>query len=160
LLTRQRHALPPQPLEWYRNLLRTMGDEMTIHVASKGNQPVASIVTLRFKETVFYKYGSSDSNYNNLGATPLLLWRAIETAKAVGALELDLGRSDFDNEGLVTFKDKWASTRTSLTYWKYPFREGASLDESCALSMAKCVFRIMPRPMLTISGKLLYRHFG
>lgn len=160
LLTRRRHGVPPQPLEWYRNLCRYMGDAMDIHVASQGDRPVASIVTLRFKDKVFYKYGSSNSIYNNLGATPFLLWRAIEAAKATGAQELDLGRSDFDNEGLIAFKDKWASTRTSLVYWRYPHCEGISLDNSRIANLAKRVFGLMPKPLLTITGRLLYRHFG
>ena len=160
LLTRRRHGVPPQPLEWHRNLRRYMGDAMDIHVASQGDRPVAGIVTLRFKDKVFYKYGSSDSTYNNLGATPYLLWRAIEAAKAIGMQELDLGRSDVDNEGLVAFKDKWASARTSLEYWKYPSPGGALLGDSRAMSVAKRVFGLMPKPLLTITGRLLYRHFG
>jgi CelD/BcsL family acetyltransferase involved in cellulose biosynthesis len=160
LLTRQRHRVPPQPFEWYRNMCRCIGDAMDVHVASKGDQPVASIVTLRFKNTVFYKYGSSDSNYKNLGATHFLLWRAIEAGKAAGAQVLDLGRSDFDNEGLIAFKDRWASARTCVTYWKYPPPEGTSLDERRAVNIAKRIFGLMPKPLLTIAGKLLYRHFG
>lgn len=160
LLTRERHCLPPQPLDWYRNLRQCMGDAMDIHVASQGDRPVASIVTLRFKDTVFYKYGSSDLAYKNLGATPFLLWRVIEAAKATGAQGLDLGRSDFDKQGLIAFKDKWASTRTSLVYWRYPPPDGTSLDDSRAVNLAKRAIGLMPKWLLKITGRLLYRHFG
>jgi hypothetical protein len=160
LLTRQRHRVPPQPLEWYRNLCRCVGDRMDIHVASQGDRPIASIVTLRFKDTIFYKYTGSDYAYHNLAGIPFLVWRAIEAAKATGAQELDFGRSDLDNEGLIAFKDKWASGRTSLAYWKYPAPEGTSLGESRAMKIAKRVFALMPKPLLTATGRLLYRHLG
>ena len=160
LLTRQRHRVPPQPLEWYRNLCRCMGDAINIHVASQGDRPVASIITLRFKDTVFYKYGSSDSTYKKLGATPFLLWRAIEAARAAGAQALDLGRSDLDNEGLITFKEKWASARTSLVYWRYPSPDGTSLDSSRAVNIVRRAFALMPKQLQTITGRFLYRHLG
>jgi CelD/BcsL family acetyltransferase involved in cellulose biosynthesis len=160
LLTRQRQGVPPHPLEWYQNLRDCMGDAMEIHMASQGDLPVASIITLRFRDSVYYKYGSSDPAYKSLGATPFLLWRAIEAAKATGAQELDLGRSDFDNEGLIAFKDKWASARASLIYWRSPFPEGKSLYNSRTVNIARRVFVLMPKPLLTITGKLLYRHFG
>jgi hypothetical protein len=160
LLTRQRHLVPPQPLEWYRNLRQCMGDAMDIHVASQGDRPLASIVGFRFKETVYYKYTGSDYAYHNLAAVPFLIWRMIEAAKVAGAQQLDFGRSDLDNEGLIAFKDKWASERTSLAYWKYPPSDRTSVDQSLALNAAKQVFGLMPKPLLTITGRLLYRHFG
>src|SRR5204862_7134910 len=46
LRTRRRHQLPPQPLDWFRNLVRCMGDSLKIRVASKDGRPIASIVTL------------------------------------------------------------------------------------------------------------------
>jgi hypothetical protein len=60
VLTRRRQQLPPQPLTWFRNLIRCMGNRLAIHVGSKDGQPVATILTLRHKGTVTYEYGCSD----------------------------------------------------------------------------------------------------
>src|SRR5438034_5555456 len=93
---------------------------MKLRIASKAGQPIASIVTLSFRDVLVYKYGCSDERFHNLGGMHLLLWKAIQEGKSNGAREFDLGRSDRDNPGLITFKDRWGATRSQLTYWRYP----------------------------------------
>ena len=117
--TRARHDLPPQPYEWFQNLIDCLGDTLTIRLAYKDATPVAAILTLRFRDSVFYKYGASDVRYKHLGAMPLLLWMAIRESKSTGAKEFSLGRSDEDNAGLITFKNHWTRS-TPLVYWRYP----------------------------------------
>jgi hypothetical protein len=55
LLTRRRHMLPPQPASWFYNILRCLGDLVTIHVVSRNAVPVASILTLTYKSSTIYK---------------------------------------------------------------------------------------------------------
>src|SRR2546421_630110 len=116
--TRRRQHIPPPPRAWFRNLLAGLGDGISLRIASKDGHPIASIVTLRFKDVLVYKYGCSDERFHNLGGMHLLLWNAVQEAKQDGARELDLGRSDRRNSGLITFKDRWGAVRSDLTYWK------------------------------------------
>jgi hypothetical protein len=92
VMTRRRHHLPAQPYDWFRNLNDCLGDALEIRLAYQGETPVAAVLTLRFRDFVFYKYGCSDVGYHHLGAIPLLLWRTIEDAKSSGAREFDIGR--------------------------------------------------------------------
>ena len=55
-----------------------------------------------------------------LGGMPFLFWRLIQDARARGFAELDLGRSDVDQPGLIAFKDHLGATRSTLTYYRYP----------------------------------------
>jgi len=158
LLTRRRHQLPPQPLGWFRNLCDCLGESLTIRVASKNGQPVASILTLRFKDCLVYKYGCSDSRFHNLGGMALLFWRAIQEAKRAGALYFDMGRSDCDNAGLLTFKEHWGCTRSPLSYWTYPAGPSQTVATGWQLQVAKQIFARVPDGLLTVAGKLLYRH--
>ena len=119
-MTRRRHQVPPQPIAWFRNLLECMGDRFRICLASKDDEPVAGIVLLRHRDTLVYKYGASDARFHSLGAMPFLFWNAIREAKASGIRWLDLGRSDSDNAGLITFKDRLGADRSTLTYVRYP----------------------------------------
>lgn len=160
VLTRARHDLPPQPYAWFRNLIDCMGDALEIRVAYKDKLPVAAILTLRFKDVALYKYGCSDTKYKNLGAMPLLLWRAIEHAKSTGAQEFSLGRSDEYNAGLIAFKNRWTQHTTSLVYWRNPGPASLKSIEDWRVSMAKRVFAIMPRRALALTGRLIYRHIG
>ena len=158
---RKRHELPPQPYIWFKNLVDCLGEAVEIRLASnKEGIPVAAILTLRFKDKVFYKYGCSNTQFNNLGGMPFLLWRAIENGKTTGAKELDLGRSDDDNPGLITFKDKWTRNSSRLVYWRFPPPASHNSKVGWKSKLAKRVFASIPNSMLMAAGKLLYRHMG
>lgn len=158
LLTRRRHHLPPQPLDWFRNLIDCLGERLKISVVSKNGQPAASILTLRFKDCLVYKYGCSDSRFHNLGATALLLWRAIRDAKQAGVMYFDMGRSDCDNIGLLTFKEHWGGTRSLLSYWTYPTGPSQAIATRWQMHIAKQIFARVPDRVLTVAGQLLYKH--
>lgn len=159
LLTRRRHKLPPQPLDWHRNLMGAFGDALTIHMASKDGRPVASILTLTHKKTLVYKYGCSDARYNNLGGTPFLFWKAIQQAKENGAEELDLGRSGTEDPGLVDFKGHLGGIRTELSYYRYPARPVPKQTAENGDSWARRVLVRLPDPAFSFAGRL-YRHLG
>jgi Acetyltransferase (GNAT) domain len=160
LLTRCRHGLPAQPIQWFRNLVASLGDNVKIRVASKDGRPVASIVTLRYKHRLVYKYGCSNHHFNNLGGMQLLLWHAIQEAKNDHLSEFDMGRSDCENVGLVAFKDRWGAARTHLTYLRYPRRHIRSAARSRRAEIRKYVWSRVPSSVLAIAGGVLYKHMG
>jgi hypothetical protein len=160
LLTRQRQKLPPQPYKWFQNVVQCMGEYLEIRTAYKNDIPIASILTLRFRNTVYYKYGCSDAQFNHLGATPFLLWRAIWDAKSNGATEFDLGRTEMGNAGLIAFKNKWAPGPQTLTYWKFPGSLADSVRFEWKVKVLKGVFSLMPSRLLTATGRFLYPHIG
>jgi len=160
LLTSRQKQLPPKPLGWFRHLLASAGGSLTIRVASQDSHPVASIITLRFKGSLVYKYGCSDSRFNGLGGTHLLLWKAIQEAKGSGLHEFDLGRSDYDTPGLVTFKDRWGTTRSVIHYLRCPASLAPSVSARWRMRVAKQFFARMPDTFLIAAGKTLYRHIG
>ena len=159
-LTRSRHHLPPQPFEWFQNLVACMGQDVSIRIASKGSRPIAGIMTLGHGKTMVYKYGGSDMKFSHLGATPMLFWEAIKSAKEAGMDELDLGRSDLDNPGLITFKERWSAVSSTLTTWRAPAAAASSSFEQTKAWLAKEGFARLPDSALTLAGRLLYRHIG
>jgi CelD/BcsL family acetyltransferase involved in cellulose biosynthesis len=160
LLTRRRHGLPPQPLVWFRNAVACLGDRALIRVVSKDGQPVASIVTIQYKDVLVYKYGCSDSRFNNLGGNSLLFWKAIQDAKQNGLQKYDLGRSEPDNSGLVSFKENWGAVSVPLDYYRLPAQQPFHLNSGWRTRVAKSVFSVMPDALLAATGRLLYRHIG
>jgi len=158
-LTQRRHNLPPQPVSWFKNLSACLGESLRVRIASKNGKPVAGMITLSFKQTMSYKYGCSDAKYHKLGGMPFLFWKTIQDAKACGLTELDMGRSDLDNPGLIAFKEHWGAKPTTLKYWRYPFVLLSSSSQ-WELKAAKKIFAFVPTPALTTAGRLLYRHVG
>ena len=158
--TRRRQRLPPQPFRWFQNLADCLGDRLTIRLLSKDGQPVASILTLAYKETLVYKYGCSDERFHNLGGMPLLFWETIQRAKAAGFRELDLGRSDLDNDGLLQFKNHLGAACSSISYYRYPAQAPASAIRSWASGTLRSGLSYLPDWGLVPLGTLFYKHLG
>jgi hypothetical protein len=112
-----------------------------------------------------YKYGGSDAAHHSMGGMPFLFWRAIQEAQAKGIETLDLGRSDLDQPGLITFKDHLGATRSPLTYYGLPAAThkapvvAAGLVRPAA-RMSRSAVRHLPDAALDLAGRLIYRHLG
>jgi hypothetical protein len=158
--TRRRHGLPPQPRCWFQNLAKHLQGKLTIHLASKDDCAVAGILTLRFKDVLVYKYGCSDAQSRRLGSMQALLWRAIQRAKADRVNTFDLGRSNFDDHGLITFKDRWGAERTGLSYYRNPGCATHFGPGGWETKLAKQLFAHLPNRILVACGELLYKHIG
>ena len=159
VMTRRRQYLPPQPLAWFRGLVAAFGEDLKIRLASKDGIPVTSILTLSHKKTMVYKYGCSNVAFNNLGGTALLFWKTIQDAKQRGFEELEMGRSDVDNHGLVAFKERWGASRKSISYWTYPKRESTEVSV-WNKKVSRKIVSVVPDLALEAVGNLLYRHVG
>jgi hypothetical protein len=160
LITRRRHHLPPQPKNWFKNLIQHMGDAAQIRVARKDGSPIAAILTLRHRSRVIYKYGCSDGAFHQLGGMPFLFWRLIEESKNSGAESIDFGRSGLENEGLIAFKSKFGAAKRTLTYFRYPHVSKQNASDWGDSRLARRLFSILPDGVLSAAGKVLYRHIG
>ena len=160
VMARKRHGLPPSPLRWFENLLQSLGEAAQIRIASRGERPVAGIFTLTCKKAIVYKYGGSDSRFNNLGGTPFLFWRTMQEAQEAGLEELDLGRTGINNEGLITFKRRLGGIESTLTYWRLPVRSASAPGTGRYFDLAKRLFAATPERVRIQLGNLLYRHLG
>ena len=160
ILTRIRHSLPPQPYAWFANLVDCLDDRLEIRLAYKEETPIAAILNLRFKDTIYYKYGCLDSRHKSFGGIPFLFWRAIEEAKASGATEFDFGRSDLDNPGLITFKSHLGAAPKSLDYWRFSGSVNSKPIEERGAGIVRRIVPFMPKWLVTVAGKSIYRHIG
>jgi len=90
----------------------------------------------------------------------MLFWRAIQDAKSRGMKELDLGRSEWENEGLILFKDRWGARRFPLTYLRYPEHRAEVTYRNLEKLLAKWFFAVAPDAFAVPLGRVLYRHIG
>lgn len=160
VMTRGRHHLPPIPYRWFLNLIQFHGQSVEIRVAYNDDTPICAVLTLRYKDTVYYKYGCSDARFNRLGGMPWLLWRAITAAKSNGANAFDMGRTEAENTGLLVFKNHWVPNPVCLVYWRFPDTPSLGAISGWKLNIAKYAFSLMPDRLRTFAGKLIYRHIG
>jgi lipid II:glycine glycyltransferase (peptidoglycan interpeptide bridge formation enzyme) len=159
LITRKRLRILPQPRSWFRNLLDCMGENLQIRVARKDGRPIASILTLKYRRSVIYKYGCSDEKAHNLGGMPFLFWKLITESKAEGAETLDFGRSDLENEGLIRFKSEFGACQRNLSYYRSPVGEKQSTRARHSKTAGRIV-SALPDGISCAAGRILYRHIG
>lgn len=158
--TRRRHRLPPQPRDWFSNLASCLGEQFKVSVAYNQRTPVAGIITLRFRQTLMYKYGAADERFFSLGGMQMLLWRAVQEGKRSRLLQFDLGRSDTDAEGLVLFKDRLGARRTTMRYFVSPARRSQAAFSFRNSRHRRRVLLCVPGRVLAAGGTLFYRHFA
>jgi CelD/BcsL family acetyltransferase involved in cellulose biosynthesis len=160
LITRRRLQVLPQPRNWFRNLVKYMGDRVEIRMARKNGTAIAALLTLRHRSSIIYKYGCSDKKFHNLGGMPFLFWKLIEESKASGVEQMDLGRTDLDNQGLINFKNRFGTTSSLLTYFRYPMMESRDLASRWGSPSVRRLCSILPDAVCGAAGRLLYKHAG
>lgn len=160
LMTRRRHGLPPQPAAWFRNLVTCLDRRIKIRIAFKHGNPIASILTIQYKNTMVYKYGCSDQLYNNLGGTQLLFWKAICEAKEHNITEFDMGRCDYYDLGLAIFKERWGATRTAAAYLRHPSGKASPSRVGKPGRFKSYLWSYIPERLLTAAGELFYKHIA
>jgi len=164
-LTRRRHKLPSPPRKWFDNLAKCFGPALKIRVAYKDRQPLAAMITIRHRKTMVYKYGCSDPQFHPLGSMPFLYWQAIQDAKCEGLDVFDFGRTDADQQGLITFKNRWGAQQSVLEYVRYSTCGKAThlfdlptdkLKDRAARGLISC----LPAKAISKIGQMLYGHVG
>lgn len=162
--TRQRHGLPPQPLNFFRSIQR--------HALGTGNGQIflvrfrdrwiAGAVYLEFGERAVYKFGASDLEFQDMRPNNLLMWRAIQHYRSKGFSELSLGRTDTGDTGLLQFKRGWGAEESSVVYQRLAICKPLRFQNraTSATSPARRMMRKMPIPMLRFLGTVLYPHMA
>lgn len=156
VMTRSTHGVPPQPLAWFRNVARCLGDMVDVHLLLDDGRPIAGLVTILFRDQLMWKYSASDPVRDRLGMGKSLAWQSIRRAKERGATTLDMGRCEPSNVGLAQFKERWGATRADLGYFRYP--APARSRQPRIAAAARSVVQRLPSPVLAMAGRLAYRH--
>jgi CelD/BcsL family acetyltransferase involved in cellulose biosynthesis len=162
-LTRKKHGIPPQPERFFHriqtNLLRT--GHGFVALARVGERPVAGAVFLHQDRRAYYKFGASDEENLRLRGNNLVMWESICWLKKEGFASLDFGRTSIANEGLRKYKLGWGTREKTIYYYRFDFRKNAFVaDQDKAHGFHNRIFRLMPLPMLRLSGRIQYRYMA
>jgi lipid II:glycine glycyltransferase (peptidoglycan interpeptide bridge formation enzyme) len=108
-----------------------------------------------------YKFGASDTAYQDLRGNNLVMWEAIKRCARDGCESADFGRTSVTNEGLRRFKLGWGATERTIEYFKYDLRKRSFVtDSDKASGWHNLVFRSMPPFVSRLAGTFLYKHLG
>ena len=142
----------------YKNLIKD--NRILIPLVKYNNRIIAAGFILRFKDTYYLEYTASDNSKLDLYPNHKLFWEVIKTAIRDNAKFVDFGRTDMNNISLVRFKDKWNTSRIQLKYW----RVGGEQETNSLAGIGKSVFvkinKHLPKCLLRLQGKLIYKYNG
>jgi CelD/BcsL family acetyltransferase involved in cellulose biosynthesis len=160
-LTRRRQGVPVQPWRFFkllqeRLIARGLG---FVLIAYAGDQCLAAGLFLHWQKTLIYKYAASSDKGQDLRPNHLLTWTALNWGCENGYKIFDFGRTDVANEGLRSFKNRWGTIETPLTYSILSAKPQNPSSGRMEVVMHK-VIQNSPDWVCRLAGELLYRHFG
>lgn len=162
-LTRKMHGLPPQPYSFFRNIHKHIIAKKhgLLLLARYRGRAIATAMYFHFGRKAIYKYGASDSRYQNLRANNLVMWKAIERYCEDSCELLSFGRTEPVHEGLKKFKESWGAKERIVPYYRYDFQKNDfTATQSQVTGWHTKIFGKMPIPLLRIIGRVLYKHMG
>jgi hypothetical protein len=160
--TRKRHGLPPQPAFFFKNILAHVltPNLGVIGSARLAGKTVAAAVFLHFGHKALFKYGASDAAYLSYRPNNLLLWEAIKRYKDAGCTNLNLGRTNIENPGLLQFKRTWGGVESALAYVRYDYSKRAFIDVPKRWERPNRMIAAAPAWASRILSRIFYRHMG
>lgn len=123
--TTGRDGFSGHPKEYYRDMLKSLGENAKLFLAKYKGKAVAAAIITYYQGVATYYFGASSAEYRNVMAPYLLHWEIMRDAKKRGCKDYDFFgvAPEGDNEhpwaGVTKFKEKFGGER--VDYW--PARE-------------------------------------
>ena len=160
-----KYGLLAQPFRFFESisanfLTRNQGVLLLAHF---GERTIGGVLLLRWKDRLYYKFNASYAPGLEHRPNDLLMWSAIEYARETGCELLDLGLTDWDQEGLIRYKRKYADLEGEISFLE---RKGAPQAHHVAAGpLIGELSQLLAGPTVPDSvteegGNLLYRYFA
>ena len=120
-IRKKKYRLLTQSYSFFKNIWRNFikTDQAVLMLAEHENQVIAGVLYLKWKNRLYYKFNASVTADLNLRPNDLIMWEGIKYAKENNFNYLDLGLSDWEQEGLIHYKRKYASEEKTISFLRY-----------------------------------------
>lgn len=106
---------PVFPRSLFESVLDSFGQEADILTVSRSGEPLASVLSLYFNDTVYPYWGGGTRDARAARANELMYYELMRHAARRGCARFDFGRSKLGT-GAFAFKKNWGFEPRSLTY--------------------------------------------
>ena len=165
-IRKNKYRMVAQPYAFFENIWDQFIEEGQgkLLIARVQGEVVAGVLLLVWKDKLFYKFNASSPDHLDARPNDLLLWEAIRYGKACGLTYFDFGLSDWDQEGLIRYKRKFATDEGTISFLQYKpvATEPDQIDElTPLLHQLTGLFTddATPISVCEAAGELLYRYF-
>jgi FemAB-related protein (PEP-CTERM system-associated) len=149
---------PVFPRELFASMLDHFGEDADILTIRHNGKPVASVLSLYHRGTVYPYWGGGTAEARRLRANELMYFELMRHAPARGCTRFDFGRSKLGT-GAYAFKKNWGFDPEPLVYWtKGEAREVNPLSPKYRLQIA--LWKKLPLPVANLLGPPIARGLG
>lgn len=163
---KQKYNLVAQPYAFFENIWDNFvatGNGALI-VATLDEKIVGGVFFLVWNNRFYYKFNAS--NFDTIQHRPndLVVWEASKYGHKQGYDYLDFGLSDADQEGLVRYKRKFASTEKRTSFIRYTPAHALSTGTKQMRGLLPQLTNLfvdaaIPDQITEKAGEILYRYF-
>jgi CelD/BcsL family acetyltransferase involved in cellulose biosynthesis len=161
-----KYHLLAQPYRFFESIWRRFIDEGhgALMVATYERQIIGGVLFLEWKDGLYYKFNASAPNKLNVRPNDLLIWEGIQYGKARSLTYLDFGLSDWDQEGLVRYKRKFATEEKTISFLRYSPNGGPTQQAQQMGSLLPQLTQLftdetVPDQVTEKAGDVLYQFF-
>lgn len=117
-IRKRKYHLLAQPYQFFDSIWHHFMEDQRgfLMIAVYHDQIVGAVLYLIWKDTLTYKFNASDPEFLDCRPTDSLIWEGIKFGKSIGCRYLDMGLSDWDQDGLIRFKRKFASEEKAISF--------------------------------------------
>ncbi len=163
---REKYQMLTQPVVLFEQLWQEfgLGDRFVLLLAELGDEIIGGTLYLEWGGALYYKFNAS--NLSDLRARPndSLVWQGLLHGAHHDLDRLDFGLSDLDQEGLLRFKEKFATERRTIRAFRFDpddWTEPISVLGGTTLTALTELFTApgVPGEVYQGASELLYRNF-
>lgn len=153
---------PVFPRALFREMIVRFGGDADILTVFSEGQPVASVLSLYHRGTVYPYWGGGTFAARTLKANEYMYWMLMEHAVSRGCTAFDFGRSKLGT-GAYAYKKNWGFEPQPLTY-EYRLAPGADMPDlnpmSSKFRLMTQVWQRLPLTLANRIGPLVARNLG
>lgn len=160
-----KYQLLAQPYAFFENIWSNLVESKQglIFLAECEGIIIGSLFFIGWGDVFTYKFGATNQDELIHRPTDILLWEAIQYGKAQGFKLLDLGLSDWDQDGLIRFKQKYASEEKTISFLRYTPADYVVPQDKFGSTLPRLTELFtqvnVPDDVTEEAGNLLYRFF-
>lgn len=133
-------------------------------LATHQGEVLGGVMFLEWQNTLYYKFNASNPDTITLRPNDLVVWEGIQFGKEKGLKLFDFGLSDWDQEGLLQYKRKFATEEKTISLLRYMPEGSPSAEEKQLRSLLPRITDLfvdesVPDAITEQAGNTLYQLF-
>ena len=161
-----KYKLLAQPYRFFENIWKQFiaPDKGVLILAVHEDEVIGGVLFLEWQGGLYYKFNASNPDCIALRPNDLVVWEGIRYGQSRGLHFLDFGLSDWDQEGLLQYKRKFATAEKTISMLRYTPEGSPSAKEKQLRQLLPqltdlFVDESVPDGITEKAGDSLYRFF-